>query len=76
MTDIEVQVEVQLISNSPSKQSVFVGLQEDMSCEEGTDCKESRQNSRQGGKTPSSGIFKKKNINVSFAFVTQFYCIA
>ncbi|XP_044047462.1 UPF0575 protein C19orf67 homolog isoform X2 [Siniperca chuatsi] len=49
MTDIEVQVEVQLTSNSPPGQHAFGGLQEDISGEKESDCMESLQNTGQGG---------------------------
>lgn len=47
MTDVELQVEVQLMSNSPAEHALG-GLQEDFSGEE-SDCMESPQNTGEGG---------------------------
>ncbi|XP_070828477.1 UPF0575 protein C19orf67 homolog [Chaetodon trifascialis] len=48
MTDIEVQVEVQLAPNSPLGQHAFGGLQEDISDGTESDCTESLHNTGQG----------------------------
>lgn len=62
MTDIEVQVEVQ--PNSPEQHS-FGGLQEDMSGERDSDCRESL-NTGQGGQILMLFPSYFENIDVSF----------
>ncbi|XP_045902495.1 UPF0575 protein C19orf67 homolog isoform X1 [Micropterus dolomieu] len=55
MTDVELQVEVQLMSNSPAEQHGLGGLQEDFSGEE-PDCMESSQNTGEEAEEPLSSL--------------------